>query len=109
MDGFSKRKKAFETKFSHDEELAFRTTAKRNRMFGLWAAELMGMNEDQASAYAQEIIMYSFEFPDDSDIINKVNEDLEEAGHDITERKILKELQGFQVQAHEMVYKDIKK
>ena len=42
MTGFTDRETAFENKFAHDEELKFKAEARRNKLVGLWAAELLG-------------------------------------------------------------------
>lgn len=107
MDGFSQRKKAFETKFSHDEELQFRTKARRNRLIGLWAADVMGLSSDEADTYAQGVIMICFDSPDDEHVINKVFQDLQDAGHEVSEHKVSKELKRLHKVAHDMIYKDI--
>ena len=52
MTTFDKRENAFEAKLAHDEELKFKATARRNKWFGLWAAEKIGKNGDEAEAYA---------------------------------------------------------
>ena len=38
MKSFIEREKGFEAEFKRNQELAFRITARRNRLFGLWAA-----------------------------------------------------------------------
>jgi hypothetical protein len=43
MTTFDEREKAFERKFAHDQDLRFRATARRNKLFGLWAAEKLGL------------------------------------------------------------------
>ena len=59
MTTFEKREQAFEAKFAHDEELRFKATARRNKLLGLWAAEIMGLTGADADAYAIEAAMYS--------------------------------------------------
>ena len=39
MRSFEDREKGFEAEFKLDQELAFRVTARRTRLFGLWAAQ----------------------------------------------------------------------
>ena len=39
MTTFDDREKGFENKFAHDQEMAFRITARRNRLVGEWAAK----------------------------------------------------------------------
>ena len=38
MKSFTLREKGFEAEFKRNQELLFRVTARRNRLFGLWAA-----------------------------------------------------------------------
>ena len=49
MSGFTDRERAFESKFAHDTEMQFRAEARRNKLLGLWAAELMGKSGDEAA------------------------------------------------------------
>ena len=52
MNTFDDRKKGFESKFAHDEELRFKATARRNKLLGLWAAEKQGLSGAAAEAIA---------------------------------------------------------
>ena len=40
MTTFDDREHAFEAKFAHDAEMVFRAEARRNKLVGLWAAEI---------------------------------------------------------------------
>ena len=80
MKGFDEREKAFEKKFVMDEEQTFKITARRNKIFGLWAAEKLSITGDAADAYAKEVVMSDFESKGDDDIITKVLKDLVTAG-----------------------------
>ena len=42
--------KAFENKFAHDEESQFKTYARRNKLLGLWAANLLGKTGAEADS-----------------------------------------------------------
>ena len=52
MSTFEDRENAFENKFAHDAEMQFKAEARRNKLLGIWAAELMGKSGDAADAYA---------------------------------------------------------
>jgi hypothetical protein len=43
MSGFDDRERAAENKKAREEELKFKKVARRNKLFGLWAADLMGI------------------------------------------------------------------
>ena len=61
MTTFDDRENAFEAKFAHDSEMQFRAEARRNKLVGLWAAELLGKSGDDAAAYAMEVVSADFE------------------------------------------------
>ncbi len=42
MTTFDNRENAFENRFVHDQDLAFRAEARRNRVVAEWAADLLG-------------------------------------------------------------------
>ena len=76
MSTFDERENAFESKFAHDAEMQFKAEARRNKLLGLWAAELMGKSGDEAAAYAAEVIRSDFEEAGDEDVFRKVAGDL---------------------------------
>ena len=76
MTTFDDRENAFENKFAHDAEMQFKAEARRNKLLGLWAAELMGKSGDDAQAYAREVVKADFEEAGDEDVFRKVSADL---------------------------------
>ncbi|MEI4234026.1 DUF1476 domain-containing protein [Roseovarius sp. D22-M7] len=76
MSTFDERESAFENKFAHDEEMKFRAEARRNKLLGLWAAELLGKTGDDADAYAREVVKADFEEAGHEDVVRKVAGDL---------------------------------
>ena len=52
MGSFDDRERAEEAKFALDQQTEFKVTARRNKLLGLWAADLMGLQGDDAEAYA---------------------------------------------------------
>ena len=64
MSTFDERQKGFEKKYEKDQEFQFKAQARRNRLLGLWAAELMGMKGESADAYAKDVVKSDFEKPD---------------------------------------------
>ena len=79
MTTFDKREEGFEKKFAHDEELRFKANARRNRLFGLWAAEKLGVSGDAANVYAKEVVMADFDGGEDG-VFKKVRTDLDAKG-----------------------------
>ncbi len=77
--GFDDRRKGFESKWAHDAEMQFKVMNRRNKLLGLWAAELMGKSGDAAAAYAKEVVAADFDEPGDEDVFRKVRKDLDTA------------------------------
>ena len=76
MTTFDDREHAFEAKFAHDADMQFRAEARRNKLLGLWAAELMGKSGDAATEYAMEVVNSDFEEAGIEDVVRKVAADL---------------------------------
>ena len=94
MTTFDDREKAFEAKFARDEDMAFRVTARRNRLVGQWAAAQMKLTPEETDAYAKVVVQADFEEAGDEDVIRKLLGDLLAAGietDDATVRRALEE------------------
>ena len=70
------REAAFENKFAHDAEMQFKAEARRNKLLGLWAADILGKTGSDADDYAKEVIKSDFEEAGDEDVYRKVSGDL---------------------------------
>ena len=77
---FDSREKAFETNFVRDEELKFRATVRRNKLFGLWAARRMHMGETEAADYARSVVFADLERANGRDAVAKLLADFAAAG-----------------------------
>jgi hypothetical protein len=99
MTTFDDRERAFETKFARDEDMAFRVTARRNRLVGTWAAGLMGLTPEETDAYAKAVVQADFEEAGDEDVIRKLLGDLVSAQVDIDEAQVRKALSDATVEA----------
>ena len=101
MTTFDKREEGFEKKFAHDEELRFKATARRNKLLGFWAAELLGKTGPDAEAYAKEVVLSDFEEAGDNDVVRKVMADLE--GKGVSEQDIRAKMAELLGQAVEQI------
>jgi len=93
MTTFNDREKGFETKFAHDEELNFKSIARRNKLLGLWAAEKLAITGDDATQYAKDVVIADFESSGDDDVIGKLLKDFADANITISASDIQKEMQ----------------
>ena len=78
MNTFEDRKKSFEKKFAHDQELQFKVSARRNKYLGEWVSEILGYNSDQVKEYIQSVIKADFAEAGDEDVFRKIKQDLKE-------------------------------
>jgi hypothetical protein len=92
MTQFDDREKSFEAKFAHDAELQFKVEARRNRLLGEWAGDLLGKEGDEKAAYAREVVKADFEEAGDEDVFRKVSGDLQGKVDEATIRSKMLEL-----------------
>lgn len=92
MSSFDDRENAFENKFAHDAEMQFKAEARRNKLVGRWAAGLMGKSEDEAAAYAKEVVKADFEEAGHEDVYRKLAGDLGDKADEATIRAKMTEL-----------------
>jgi len=92
MSTFDDRESAFENKFAHDEEMRFKAEARRNKLLGLWAAGLLGKSEEDAQAYAMEVVKSDFEEAGDEDVYRKISGDLGSVADEATIRTKMRSL-----------------
>ena len=86
MSSFEDRKKSFEKKFAHDEELKFKVDSKRNKYLGEWVSQKLGYDSEKTKEYIQSVIKADFQEAGDEDVFRKIKEDLKD--HNIDDNDI---------------------
>jgi hypothetical protein len=99
MTMFDDRQRAEEAKFALDGEMAFRVTARRNRLLGQWAAARMALTPAEADAYATAVVQADFEQAGDEDVVRKVAGDIAAAGIEIDDADLRRALADADVEA----------
>src|SRR3981189_1935113 len=99
MSSFDKREEGFEKKYALDEEQKFKAEARRNKLLGLWVAEKLGIDGDEANAYAREVVASDFEEAGDGDVVRKVLGDLAAKGVALTEPQLRAKMDELMAQA----------
>ena len=107
MTSFQDRERAEEAKFARDHEMAFRITARRNRLIGEWAAARMGLTPEETDAYAKAVVQADFEEAGDDDVVRKVVADLAAASPKLAEADVRKAMDGLMAQAIEQIQKGV--
>ena len=99
MTDFHDRERAEEAKVAFDEENAFKIAARRNRLLGEWAAEVMGLTAEETDAYKKAVVQADFEEAGDEDVIRKLLGDLTAADCDASEDDIRAKLEEKTIEA----------
>lgn len=99
MTMFDDRERAHEAQFAREEEMAFRITARRNRLLGHWAAEQMQLTPEEADAYAKAVVQADFEEAGDEDVVRKLLGDLTAAGVDVDDATVRRALSTQMIEA----------
>jgi hypothetical protein len=98
MTTFDKREKAFEEKYKHDQDLQFKVEVRRNKLLGLWVADLLGLSGADAEAYSAD-----FEEPGDADLIRKIQADTAPKSIDLSEHRLRKKMDELVVAAKDQI------
>lgn len=92
MASFDDREKTFENKYKLDKELEFKIMARRNKLLGLWVAEMLHLPQNEREAYAKTVVMADFDKPGDEDVYQKVMDDLTAKKADVSEHRLRKQM-----------------
>lgn len=108
MATFDEREKAFEAKYARDEEVKFKVAARRNKLLGLWAAELMGLTGDGAQNYAREVVKADFREAGEEDVFAKVKGDLAAKGVAVSDHRIRRAMSELLAKAERQIEAEVK-
>jgi hypothetical protein len=88
MSGFEDRKKNFENKFAHDENVKFRIVSRRRKLFGLWVGKQTRLPEEKRDEFAMELVRLGIEDTSEGAVIRRVMSKLKEGGVEIPEMEV---------------------
>ena len=97
MSSFEDRKKSFEKKFAHDQELQFKVSARRNKYLGEWVSKILNFNSDQEKEYIQSVIKADFAEAGDQDVFRKIKDDLK--ANNVSDEELRKKMDEFNEKA----------
>lgn len=103
MSNFNEREKAFEDKAAHDAELQFKIEARRNLLVGLWAAEKLGIEGEEAEKYARTVVAADLEEPGFDDVVRKIFADFQENDVEISKEDIAIQLEKTEPEARKQI------
>ena len=80
--------------FARDEALRFKVAARANKLLGLWAANLMGLESEAAASYAKDVVKSDFEEAGHEDVYRKVFADLDGRADEATVREKMEQCEA---------------
>ena len=107
MSSFNEREKSNEKKFVLNAEQEFKLHARRNKLLGLWVAELIGKTGQDAQDYAVEVIKSDMEEAGDDDVFRKVKQDIIAAGSDLSDKDIRERMTVLLTEARNQILAEI--
>ena len=96
---FDDREKSYERKFEHDQELAFKVKARRNRLLGAWAAEQLGLKGEAAETYTRSVADPGKHLHGDADIVAQLAADFKAKSVALDATRIKAEIERFTAEA----------
>ena len=108
MSQFDERERGQEKKFSLDQESLVKAQARRNKLLGLWAADLLGLAGAEAETYAKSVVVADLEEPGDEDVIRKVVKDFDTKGVAKSREDIVSQLEALMPVAVEQIKSEAK-
>ncbi len=76
MANLYEQEKLSEDKFFYDSRIDFELEARAAKLFGLWAAEKLGLTGENAEEYARKILDINIQAAGFEDIISRIADDL---------------------------------
>ena len=99
MSNLDDREQQFETRFTHEQELAFKAEARRVKLFGLWAAHHLGLAGDAAEAYAAALVAADFHKKSHDGVLDQVAQDFAAKAVPIDRPRMVDEFQRLAAEA----------
>lgn len=103
MSLFDEREKAFEAQFRNQQELEFKVMVRRDKLFGMWAAEQAGLSGDEEQKFTRSVIEAEVA---SHEVLHKVQNDLAALGKVVPETELAAKLHEFHELAREQVYRE---
>ena len=98
MTTFDEREKSFEKKFAMDQDLKFKSEARRNKLIGEWAAAKLGLSGSAVEDYVKTVRKADLASKGDEDVLQKVVKDFADKGVAVTAAEVRKTMDQFMAQ-----------
>lgn len=92
MTTFDEREKAFEKKFSMDQDLKFKAESRRNKMIAEWAAGHLALSGPALEDYVKAVRKADLAEKGDDDVFRKIRKDFDDKGVKVSDAEIRKQI-----------------
>jgi hypothetical protein len=99
MSEFDNREETFEKRFAVDEEIAFKSLARRNKLLGLWLADLLGRSGADADSDAAALVAAQVGNADADSLFKTIRARLAEASVEMSDNRIRRKISETMAQA----------
>lgn len=104
MSTFEDQEKANELKFAREAEVTFKAAARRNTMLAKWAGEEIGYSQEEADAFAEELVKFDLSEKGYEDVFTMLSEKFAAAHVEMSEHRIRKAMdQKMEVARQEII------
>jgi len=101
-----KRGKALENKYFNDETMNFKVISRRRKLLGLWAAEIMHLNDEESQEYAKKIVTFGVEDNSEGAVVNLILDDFKSHEIEMAEDVIREEMEKLHYTAAQLIEKE---
>jgi hypothetical protein len=108
MTTFNEREKSFEKKFAMDEELRFKSEARRNKILGEWVAAKLGLTGAAIEDYVKSVRKADLAQKGDEDVFKKIKKYLDDKGVALSDQDLRKAIDNFLAQAVQQIQTEAK-
>lgn len=106
MTTFDNREKGMEGSYAHRENVNFTVEARCCKIYGLWVAEKLGLEGDEAEIYAKSVVESNLEEAGFDDVLRKVRGDLDSKKIEISEHDLNSALDDALAEARRQILGD---
>jgi len=99
MTTFDDRQKGFENKFARDQDLKFKSEARRNKLLAQWAAAKLNLSGASVDDYIKAVRKADLAQKGDEDVVRKISKDFADNGVNVSDAEIRRALGDFLAEA----------
>lgn len=109
MATFDDREKGFEGKFAHDQEIAFKAKARRDKLIAHWLAPQLQLSQAETEEYGKSLASHAYEKNHEDALVKRITADCAAKGVRMTEHLLRKHLHELLEEARGQVKEETKR